>query len=44
MNRNSYQTYTASNFPLSQSYKMATGALSNQRAPLYPIGPTIPQP
>lgn len=44
MNRNSYQSYTANNFAPSQSYKMATGGLNNQRAPLYPIGPTIPQP
>jgi len=44
MNRNNYQTYSGSNFGASQSYKMATGGITNQRAPLYPIGPSIPQP
>ena len=44
MNRNNYQTYTASNFQASQSYKMATGGITNQRSPLYPIGPSLPQP
>lgn len=47
MNRNSYQTYAAGYNVASQSYKSSTsgfGATSGQRAPLYPIGPTLPQP
>lgn len=45
MNRNSYQTYSAGQFAATnKSYKMATGNIANQRAPLYPVGPTLPQP
>lgn len=47
MNRNSYQTYAAGYNVASQSYKTSSsgfGATTGQRAPLYPIGPTLPQP
>lgn len=47
MNRNSFQTYTAGYQASTQHYKSASsgfGLTAAQRAPLYPIGPTLPQP
>lgn len=47
MNRNSAQTYSAGYYTSSQNFKSASsgfGATKGQRPPLYPIGPTLPQP
>lgn len=43
MNRNSYQTYQGTFYNTANSYKSVLGATAGVRAPLYPIGPTLPQ-
>lgn len=44
MNRNNYQTYSGSFYNTANSYKSGFGATTGARAPLYPIGPSLPQP
>ena len=47
MNRNSYQTYSGTYYNGSNNFKTSTsgfGGATLQRAPLYPIGPSLPQP
>ena len=47
MNRKNYQTYTSGYPAMPPSYKTVSsgfGVTSQQRTPLYPIGPSLPQP
>ena len=44
MQRNYYQTQTNFNFNPYSSMRQTSASVFGQRAPLYPIGPTLPKP